>query len=313
MKHMKNLVCILLCLFVLTSCSTLKEENPYLKNIRDQVQGAGKLFGVAYLGNVEGDFEAIGEYFSGQEYRKVYPFIQDVRESHFVEIEGNELYCVVPADGDVTITVSQVELNEKISQLQPTKELATYTDGQPVLIRGNISETIPNLMFLAKKGDVVTSYVPHLSLKNGVLENQEQLMYDFSPYELMDRYNGMDENANWDFSGEWTCTVTEFNDKTYNLNLSMTNDGLIDFTFDSDTMKGSYTGNWLVMSEGRIRMELGGSTQDSQMPGAVGYHTDVDAIYSWEVKDGVFVLTYLNGTPLYPSATVSEFQFTPVE
>ena len=211
MKHMKNLVCILLCLFVLTSCSTPKEENPYLTNIKEQIQSADKLIGVAYLGNVDGDYEAVKTHIQSQEYRKVYPFFEEVDASHFAKGEGSELYCIVPADGDVAITVFQAEPNEKTSQLQPTKELATYTDGQPVLVCGNLSETIPNLMFVAKKGDVATFYVPHLSLKNGVLENEEQLIYDFSPYELMDRYNGLDEEAQWGCAGDWTCSVTEFN------------------------------------------------------------------------------------------------------
>ena len=306
---MKKLFCILLCICLLTGCAT-GTENPYLKNIRDQIQFAEKPFGVAYIGTAEGDFAQVLSYVENQVYNKIYPFITEIKENHFVQNDGNELYCIIPADKSVTISIYQAEFSEEASGLSKTEKLWSRSDGKPILIRGNISDTMPNLMIVAKKGDTVCEYTPCLSLKNGMLENSEKLVYDFSPYELMDNYNGMNPEVMWDFFGDWVCTVTEPKIGAIDMKLSLSADGIW-YSFQSETMTGSYTGNWLVLSDQRLRMELGGETQNSNMAGVTGLHTDVDSIYYWDVRDGNLFLTYINGTPLYPSAVVTEYQFVP--
>ncbi len=312
MKHMKNLVCILLCLFVLTSCSTPKEENTYLKNIREQVQGADKLLGVAYLGDVEGDFQTIGEYLDSQEYIKVYPFIKEIKESHFIENEGAELYCVLPADNNVSVTIYETVLNQETAQPEQGEQLFLKKDGKPILLRGNISDIVPNLMIVAKKDDSEVSFSPSLSLKNGMMDNSRQEIFEFTPYELMPQFNGTDASVQWEFCGDWTATVTEFNGETYQLNFSAASDSCVELSYESETVTGSYTGNWLILSDQRLRLELGGEAKDSKMPDALGLHTDVDGIYYWDMQDGNLILTYINGTPFYPVATVKEFRFVPV-
>ena len=312
MKHMKQLVCILLCLFLLTSCNTPKEENPYLTDMKEEIQAADKLLGVAYLGNADGDFQAVQTYLQSQEYTRVYPFFGEIEASHFVKQEGNELYCIVPADNSVSVSVYHTQLNEETSILDQKDMLLSHTDGQPLLLCGNISDIMPNLMVVAQKGDVLTQYTPHLSLENGLLGNADNLVFDFSPYALMDHFNGLNPNVEWNFFGDWVCTVSESKLGDIDLNLSLSADGVV-FSSQSETLTGFYTGDWLILSDQRLRLELGGKTQDSQMPDAVGYHTDVDSIYHWDVQDGILVLTYLNGTPLYPKATVSEFRFVPAD
>ena len=311
MKHMKNLVCILLCLFVLTSCSTPKEENPYLTNIKEQVQAADKLLGVAFLGTADGDFKAVKTHIQSQEYTKVYPFFGEIDDSHYVKEEGSELYCIVPADNSVSVSVYNTQLNEDTYLLEQKDKLLSHTDGQPLLLCGNISDIMPNLMVVAQKGDVTVTYTPHLSLENGLLGNYDGTVVDFSPYELMANFNGLNPDVEWNFFGDWVCTVTDAKYGDIDMQLSLSADGII-FSYASETLTGYYTGDWLILSDQRLRLELGGSTQDSEMPGAVGYHTDVDGIYYWDVQDdGTLLLTYLNGTPLYPSSTVSEFPFVP--
>ena len=312
MKNLKKLFCILLSLLLLTSCGAT-EENPYLTNIRTQIQDSGKLLGVAYLGNIEGDFEAIQEYAKSQEYIKVYPFINEIKESHFVENEGEEVYCVIPSDNSVKVKIHKMVLDEETSELKQSDELFSKKDGKPILLRGNISDIMPNLMVAAQKDDSFVSYCPSLSLKNGMMENSGQQVFEFTPYELMPQFNGLDPSKQWDFCGNWTCTVTEYHGETYQLNLSATSDSCVEFSFASETVSGSYTGNWLVLSDQRLRLELGGEAKDSKMPGAIGLHTDVDGIYRWDMKDGNLILTYLNGTMFYPATTVTEFVFVPAE
>lgn len=313
MKHMKNLVCILLSLLLLTSCGAPKEENPSLIHIKEQVQNFGKIMGVAYLGNADGDFDAVQTYLNSQEYIKVYPFISDIDASHFVDEEGSELYCVVPGDHSTSIDIYNTKLNETSYQLEKKDKLLSYSDGQPIILRGNVSDIMPNLMIVAKKGDAVTEYMPCLSLENGLMNNSEQSFFEFTPYELMNDFNGTNPETQWGFCGNWTAIVTELNGETYQLNLSATSDSCVELSFASETVSGSYTGNWLILSDQRLRLELGGETIDSKKPGITGLHTDVDAVYFWDVTDGNLTLTYFNGTPFYPTATVTDFLFTPVQ
>ena len=312
MKNMKQLFCILLCVCLLTACNTF-EKDSYFINIRSQIQNTGKLFGVAYLGNVEGDYADVQNYIGGQEYVKVYPFLQEISKKSFVQNEGNELYCVIPADDSVTLHVYKAEAEmSSESSFKKGEELITVKNGNPVLIRGNISDIMPNLMIVANRGDEGTEYSPCISLKNGLMDNSEQKIFEFTPYELMNEFNGMNPETQWGFCGNWTSTVTEFNGETYQLDLSLSSDGCVELSFASETVSGSYTGNWLILSDQRLRLELGGEAKDSEIPGVSGLHTDVDGIYYWDVKDGSLILTYINGTPFYPAATVTEFPFVPV-
>ena len=310
MKNLKKLFCILLSLLLLTSCGAPKEENPSLIHIREQLQGNEKLIGVAYLGAVDGEFNTALEYIKSQKYSKVYPFFTEISESHFVQNEGTEVYCVVPADKGVSLSVYSTKLNEKTYQLNRAEQLQSFSDGEPILIRGNISDIMANLMVVAKKGEMEQEFIPSLSLENGALLNTNQQVFDFSPYEMMADFNGWDTTVEWDFYGDWVCTVPEFNGDVVDLKLSISPDG-VEYSFQGETMTGSYHGHWMVISDGRIRMEFGGSTQDSKMPGVTGLHTDVDAIYFWKMDGENLTLTYFNGTPFYPEATASEFHFTP--
>ena len=80
MRKMKKLFCILLCLCLLTACGASLDNNPYFIDIRSQIQGSEKPFGVAYLGTVEGDYDAVQNFIDGQVYVKNYPFLQEIPE-----------------------------------------------------------------------------------------------------------------------------------------------------------------------------------------------------------------------------------------
>ncbi len=312
---MKKLFCILLCVCLLTACSSQQlsfdEQYPSVTEVREFAQGGDKLIGVAYLGYAEGDFDKVSAYLSEQAFRQHYSFITQIPSTHFVQAEGAELYCVVPADG-VSLSICSVVLDETDYQLKPGEELLSVADGMPVLLQGNISDIMANLMIVAKKGDVAIQYAPSLSLENGTLSNYNQLVYDFTPYSYMDQYVGNGTEAEWDFYGDWTCTVTEADGTVFDLALSISSDG-VEYSYVSEKAKGDYHGEWLIMADGKLRLCTDGHAEFADTDGFAAQNLEVDAMFDWQVDDAGLSLKYFNGDPLYPGVTFTEFQFVSMD
>ncbi len=310
---MKKLFCILLCLCLLTACGVQKasfdDQNPSVKEVKEYIQGADKLIGVAYLGYMEGDYDAVSDYLSEQTYMKRYSFVSKIPSTHFVQADGAELYCVVPANG-VSLSVYQAMLDETDYQMTPGEELLMVTDGTPVILQGNISDIMPNLMIVAKKGDVAIQYAPSLSLENGTLSNYEQLVYDFTPYSYMDQYVGNGTESEWEFYGDWTSTVTEADGTVFDLALSISSDG-VEYTYTSEKVNGDFHGEWFIISDGKLRLATDGNADFADTDGVAAQYLEMDALFFWDVNDTGLSLQHFNGDLFYPGATFTEFQFVP--
>lgn len=313
---MKKLFCILLCFCLLTACGAQKmmvfeKENPSVTEVYEFVRGSEKLMGVAYLGCAEGDFSAVSDYLAEQSFLGRYAFVTAIEETHFVQMEGTELYCVLPADESVSLKIHQAVLDETNHQLTAGQELLSVSDGIPVLLQGNISDIMPNLMIVATKGDVAVQYVPCLSLENGALSNPEQLVYDFTPYSFMSQYVGDGTEAQWDFYGDWSCIVEETDGTTFQLNLSISADG-VKYTYASDKVTGDFHGEWFIISDGKLRLSTDGNADFADMDGVAAQYLEMDALFFWEVNDAGLKLKHFNGDRFYPGALQTEFQFTPI-
>ncbi len=308
---MKKLICCLLCLFLLTSCGLSSKEDGRLEEIRQQTKNANTLLAVAYLGETEGDFDAVHTFITQQAYYTYYHFFAEIPEKCFAQNDGSELYCVVPAERDVNLSIHKAEFDETSARMIAGEELLSVTNTDALLLRGNISESMPNLMIVAKKGDITVEYTPCLSLKNGVLENEQKAVYDFSPYDVMERFLGEDAQTRWDFYGDWTCTVLEQNDSQVTMNLSIAPEG-VEYSYIAGEVSGSLHGEFMVQSGGGIRLGVDGKVTYPGEQGPFTLDREMDAIFLWEVKDGKLLLTHTVGDYPYPNPTVTTYSFVPV-
>lgn len=112
-----------------------------------------------------------------------FPFLADIQENDVVTQPGNEMYCIVPADKDDTVTVRTYDT---LSSAAPVGQvLYESTEGMPVCLRGNASEIMPNLEVTVSGENGEAVYQPFISLKDGTVstETAEGRIYDFTPSE----------------------------------------------------------------------------------------------------------------------------------
>ena len=145
-----------------------REGEEALSELQEKISADGKLLGVAYLGFIDYDTKFDMEEFKKQEHIKALPLIENIYE--YAENEGYRIYAIVPADNQVTITVCKCEFGEEY--LPYDGEELIKANG-PILVRGNVSDTIPNLYVIAKKGSEKVEYTPVQSGMDGRLENSE--------------------------------------------------------------------------------------------------------------------------------------------
>lgn len=160
-----------------------KQEESSLATLKTQIKNDGKLLGVAYLSGIEGDFEIIKAELLNKDYSKEFPFIKDIDK--IAENEGERTYLVVPAE-DVSVSVYKCEFDNEYMPYAG-EELVTST--QPVIIRGNISDIIPNLYIIAQNVTEKVEYTPMQSGMDGKLVNSENKVYDFTPYDMIPEFN----------------------------------------------------------------------------------------------------------------------------
>ncbi len=305
---MKKIISVLLCLCLLTACG-VQEVNPHIKDVQMQIEMAESLIGVAYLGRVEGDFSAVQNDIKEQSYISQYSFIPEIKDTHFAQNEGGELYCVMPLDDSVTINIFKAESG---SQTNRGEQLLTCSDGMPILIQGNLSETVPNLMIVATKGDLAVEYAPLRSEKYGTLENENKLIYDFSPYDLMPEFTGSVPEVEWDFYGDWQCSLVEADGSPVELLLSVSPDR-VEYSFATKEYIGDLHGNFYVMSDQRLRLELGGTAISVETGEVTDICREIDALFRWDVREEDLCLTYLIGDLFYPGVTITDYRFVPAK
>ena len=98
----------------------------------------------------------------------------------------------------------------------PGNELGRFMDGKPVLMRGNISEVVPNLYFETENPDgSFLGYNPSLSMRDGSL-NMVDGIYDLTPYETLGIEKETIEGE--EFVGIWNVVEPDRFEDTLSLN-----------------------------------------------------------------------------------------------
>lgn len=140
-----------------------------LGELREQARAAGCYAAVAYLG-YGNTMDAV---VSSSSAATAYPFAAKIDPMQQVFTEGNEVYCIVPAQyTDTTITVTELGLDET-GNLIPTSTLYSGF-GNPILLQCNVSDIMPNVLVTIQQGNATYSFSPYQSLRDGSLAFQTE-------------------------------------------------------------------------------------------------------------------------------------------
>lgn len=213
---------------------------------------------VAYLGWFEDyydlyDYAQIEQYIADTGVAEDHPFIAKIDADHFVPHIGGELFCIVPADENATITIYDYIFDEEDYTAAFGDVLYQSDDGMPVIVMGNESEYVPN--FIVEITDSYgneLSYIPWLSGYDGKLEviYDAPTILDFSPYEKLGYSNlidvGFDPTVLID-AVDWTAYVETINDDEVAVGFCFYEDGSMEMCYEVYGGKGYevfYEGYW---------------------------------------------------------------------
>lgn len=146
----------------------------------------GAVLGCAYLGATYGndalDLHALLE---DNGYAARYPFLLDLPSKLAVSTGGWEIYCIVPADEDVSITVNEFGWPSWDAEGPVAGEVLWESgSGTPLCIAANVSDIMPDTQVTVTAADgTAVIYQPFLSLRDGSLAVPEDgTVYDFTVY-----------------------------------------------------------------------------------------------------------------------------------
>ena len=288
-----------------------------LAALQKEISDSGALLGVAYLGYAElPNWADVAVYVEANGFADEFPFLLNVMEDHAVLQDGGEVYAVVPADSDITLTVSEVLMEE--TGAARGAELLTLDDGKPVLLRGNISEIVPNLLLTAvdKDGKSV-EYSPCLSGMDGSLVAGEDI-YDFTPYELvMGDYPGYDPLPDAVFTGTWYARHQNGDNELMALTLALDPDGTAQYSYgepNSDIFEyfeGTWSteGDWTEDGELAMVLQMYGGPVDAQGSEAPAEHYEITCGFIWELQGDSLILRHAQGDTLLYGTEGDRYSF----
>ena len=127
-----------------------EEGRQSLQWLRERIGFEGTMFGVAYLGYVDGLFEKGFETGFPQWLQETngvtlgkYPFIAEIDTNHIAGGAGH-LYCIVPVDEVATLVINRVYWNEATQREEVEEVLYRSEAGAPVLLFANLDD-VPSL------------------------------------------------------------------------------------------------------------------------------------------------------------------------
>ena len=164
-------------------------------SLREQTKGVEMLCAVAYIGFVDPEMteEECAQVFLNSRYCGEYPEISEITADNCVtECGGYELYLVCPADEAATVSVNEWLLTEENEYMGEAGQVYYRSEtGEPVLIRCNVSDIMPNVVvnIVDSEGRTV-QWCPSLSLKDGSVSRYgvEDKVYDITHYIYNETY-----------------------------------------------------------------------------------------------------------------------------
>lgn len=295
-------------------------EDPVLAELRREIVNNNALFGAAYLGYAElPGWHDVCVYVEANGYADKFPFLLSVMEDHAALQEGGEVYAIVPASKDVTLTVSEYIMDDSDDYIPDRgADLVTVTDGMPLLLRGNISEIVPNLRIIAQKkgSDAVLEYSPCLSGMDGSLVADVGI-YDFTPYELLmgNPNGGFDPVPEAVYTlNTWYAQQVNGRGELLAMTLNLNADGTMDYScgWPYSGVFERFEGTWTDDGQQMVLMMTGGSVDDLGNPIAGQQHTTATTV-AWDMDESALVLHHVDGAPLLYGTEDAYYTFMPFD
>lgn len=162
------------------------EAEQSLADLRETIRAAGAVLGCAYLGSTNGEESAdLTALLEGADCLTAYPFLREIPAEQVIAPGGWEIYCIVPADEDVSITVNEFGWPSWDAEGPVAGEVLWESgSGTPLCIAANVSDIMPDTQVTVTAADgTAIIYQPFLSLRDGSLAVPEDgTVYDFTVY-----------------------------------------------------------------------------------------------------------------------------------
>ena len=284
----------------------VQTEPSLLDELQGKIKADGKLLGVAYLGWIEGDAETAKAELAKQDYIEDISFVKDIEK--YAENEGYRMYAIVPADDSVTISVCKCEFDD---EYMPYDGEELIEANGPILVRGNMSDTIPNLYVIAKKGSEKVEYTPVQSGMDGRLENSENKVYDFTPYDFMAEFSAYDRVPDAVFCGSWVGFKNDGNGEERVLILYLKEDGYTSYAYglgNSEILE-KFEGTWTLDENDILKLELEGGPPESVENPVVAEPYDCNPSFEWEMTAEGLSLTHIDGDEILYGTKGEMFEF----
>jgi len=170
-------------------------SDPSYLSFIEQMQQNGMIAGVAFLGYIDGPMgDGYRGFLAEEGYLEEYPFIAEIPTDRYIETDGNELYCIVPADPSASVAVNEwIVTDGDPDNGQPGEVLYRSESGEPILLLCNDEAVWSNLQInlVDGKGNIA-SFHPFVSPENYRLSPGEAAgdIVDFTIYAngKMDNY-----------------------------------------------------------------------------------------------------------------------------
>ncbi len=148
--------------------------------------GEDAFCGVAFLGYWPMEYAELMQNIDMLGYTEEYPFVSEITADEQILAEGGEWYLIVPSADDIMITVSEAVMDESDYTLKEGELLYEGTGEKPILMRGNVSEIMPNLIITMQKANgEVCKYSPALSMLDSGLQVDEGVI-DITCYDCIE-------------------------------------------------------------------------------------------------------------------------------
>lgn len=162
------------------------EAEQSLADLRETIRAAGAVLGCAYLGSTNGETDTdLTALLEGADCLTAYPFLREIPAEQVIAPGGWDIYCIVPADEDVSITVNEFGWPSWDAEGPVAGEVLWESgSGTPLCIAANVSDIMPDTQITVTAADgTAIIYQPFLSLRDGSLAVPEDgTVYDFTVY-----------------------------------------------------------------------------------------------------------------------------------